>query len=411
MRFWSPTVTPRWLASAVVVLTIMIGAFTLGLEEQGLLTPLFHVGTPPSGAQALNAALVVITIAVWFGETGGVRWPRPVFVAAAGAPVAGLLVRGNLLIAPLFLVLLVGWSAYVDRRRTSLLTLAVALVILVPPAAALKETPGDWIPWVMALGLVWTSCHALASQQRLLVALRAAQADLTNQAAAEERRRIAREVHDVIAHALAVTLLHITGARHILLRDPEQAAAALATAEQLGRQSLADIRRTVGLLAAEPSGGRDAPLPTATDIAQLVRSYTTAGQTVRLTVEGDPSRLSSAAGLGLYRIAQEALTNAAKHAPGAETAIRLTIEEWSAVLRVRNGEGRTGAPSIAIADGPSLGVAGMRERAMLLGGSLLAQPSGRGWLVECRIPVMTVPSDSAYDSADGTVLPDHRAAG
>jgi len=395
MRLWSSPVTPRWLPPVVAALAIAIGALTLGLDQEGLLTLLFHDGARPSGAQLLNAALVLVTVAIWLGETSGVRWPRPVFVAAAGAPVAALLVRGNLLIAPLFLLLLVGWTAYVDSRRASLLTLAAAFVVLVPPAAALKETPGDWIPWVVALGMVWTSSYALASQQRLLVALRAAQSDLAHQAAAEERRRIAREIHDVIAHALAMTLLHVTGARHVLLRDPQQAAAALATAEQLGRQSLADIRRTVGLLASSPSGGRDAPLPDATDIARLVASYAAAGLPVRLIVEGDPSRLSSAAGLGLYRIAQESLTNVVKHAPGAATDVELAIEGRSAALRIRNGQRSDGAPSIATADGAGLGVAGMRERAALLGGSLLAQPSGHGWLVECRIPIMTVQPASA----------------
>jgi signal transduction histidine kinase len=99
--------------------------------------------------------------------------------------------------------------------------------------------------------LIWLLATALATLQRLIVELRAAQADLATQAAAEERRRIAREVHDVIAHTLAVTMLHLTGARHILRRDPERASEALAEAERLGRQSLADIRRTVGLLQTE----------------------------------------------------------------------------------------------------------------------------------------------------------------
>ena len=101
-------------------------------------------------------------------------------------PAAGLLALGNLLIARLFLVLLVAWVAYMDSRRLSLATLAAALAVLLPPMALWKETPGDWIPWVVALGCAWLTAYALASQQRTLIALRAAQANLVRQATAEE---------------------------------------------------------------------------------------------------------------------------------------------------------------------------------------------------------------------------------
>ena len=106
----------------------------------------------------------------------------------------------------------------------------------------------------------------LARQRRLLLALHAAQAELTARALAEDRHRIAREVHDVIAHALTVTMLQLTGARHVLHRDPAAADAALAEAERLGRQSLADIRRTVALLGGAPPTGLEAPMPSLQDL-------------------------------------------------------------------------------------------------------------------------------------------------
>src|SRR6266498_3027999 len=119
-----------------------------------------------------------------------------------------------------------------------------------------------------------------------IVALRAAQADLRARAAAEERHRVAREVHDVIAHALTITLLQITGARHVLFRDPASANAALGEAERLGRQSLADIRRTVGLLGDKQSPGTEAPLPTLEDLPDLVEGFRHAGLAVDLRVHG-----------------------------------------------------------------------------------------------------------------------------
>ncbi|ONF61744.1 sensor histidine kinase, partial [Amycolatopsis keratiniphila] len=120
-----------------------------------------------------------------------------------------------------------------------------------------------------------------------------------------ERQRIAREVHDVVGHSLSITLLHLTGARHALQqdRDVDEAIEALTEAEQVGRAAMADIRRTVGLLADSPSGS--APLPGVEDIATLVERTRSAGLAVRYTQEGDLGRVGASEGLGLYRIVQE----------------------------------------------------------------------------------------------------------
>jgi signal transduction histidine kinase len=123
-----------------------------------------------------------------------------------------------------------------------------------------------------------------------------------------------------------------------------------------------------------------------------VAGYARAGLEVRFTLEGDPRRLSSAAGLGLYRIAQEALTNVAKHAPGAKATVELRIGEAEATLRIVDS-GPAPAPSSprSLAEGENtssgMGVMGMRERAALLGGSLTAGRLGAGWQVECTIPL------------------------
>src|SRR5438445_750161 len=116
--------------------------------------------------------------------------------------------------------------------------------------------------------------------------------------------------------SLAVTMLHLTGARHILRRDPLRAERALAEAERLGRQSLADVRRTVGLLQDPDASGAPtrpvlAPLPTAADMRSLVDEYASAGMDVELTVEGDANDLAAGPSLAVYRIAQEALANVA----------------------------------------------------------------------------------------------------
>src|SRR5436853_615896 len=116
--------------------------------------------------------------------------------------------------------------------------------------------------YVLGIGIAWAWGYAVRQQYHLIVELKAAQAGLAERAAADERQRIAREIHDVVAHSLAVTMLHLTGARLALQHDPAEAAEALAEAERLGRQSLADIRRTVGLLADGGRAGAAPPMPT-----------------------------------------------------------------------------------------------------------------------------------------------------
>ncbi len=197
-----------------------------------------------------------------------------------------------------------------------------------------------------------------------------------------ERQRIAREVHDVVGHSLSITLLHLTGARRALQqdRDVDEAIEALTEAEQVGRAAMADIRRTVGLLADTPSGST--PLPGVEDIATLVERTRVAGLAVRYTQEGDLGRVGASEGLGLYRIVQESLVNVVKHAPGATAEVRLDAGRSGAKLVVSNplpaGVRRTSE------DGS--GLAGMAVRAAQLGAQLSAGPNGRQWVVEVTVP-------------------------
>ncbi|MFD5096124.1 sensor histidine kinase [Amycolatopsis thailandensis] len=197
-----------------------------------------------------------------------------------------------------------------------------------------------------------------------------------------ERQRIAREVHDVVGHSLSITLLHLTGARHALQqdRDVDEAIEALTEAEQVGRAAMADIRRTVGLLADTPSGS--APLPGVEDIATLVERTRVAGLAVRYTQEGDLGRVGASEGLGLYRIVQESLVNVVKHAPGANAEVRLDAGRSGVRLIVSNT--LAGAARGTAEDGS--GLAGMAVRAAQLGADLSAGPQGRQWIVQVTVP-------------------------
>ena len=200
-------------------------------------------------------------------------------------------------------------------------------------------------------------------------------------AATNERQRIAREVHDVIAHSLTVTMLHLTAARLAVGRgDSAAATEALEEAEKAGRTSLSEIRNTVGLLRIDGSEPDNAPLPAAADVPALVEGYRAAGVDVSLDLQGDLGDVEPAAGLALYRIVQESLTNAGRHAPGAHTTVHI---ELGPPLKV-DVQTKGGAPSIE--RGSGMGLAGMAERAAALGGLFEAGQSGNGWRVAATLP-------------------------
>jgi signal transduction histidine kinase len=255
---------------------------------------------------------------------------------------------------------------------------------------------------VLGPGVVGFSVHAillevgfvvgamLLWQMRALVAERQRREATWQQATTAERERIAREIHDLVAHSLSVTLLHITGARHAL-RDVVtgaasaddavgEADAALADAEQVGRRAMSDIRRTVSAMA-DGAGTRQA-LPGAADIAALVREVDQAGLRVEYDERGDLTQLADATGLGLYRIAQESLANVAKHAPGSTARVALSVSRGSARLVVRNELNGVRARRT---DGLGSGLAGMHARAAQLGASLTAGQDGDDWLVDVRL--------------------------
>ncbi|MCW2783611.1 MAG: Signal transduction histidine kinase [Marmoricola sp.] len=228
--------------------------------------------------------------------------------------------------------------------------------------------------------------YMLLWQMRALAAERAARAGEHARATLAERERIAREIHDLVAHSLSVTLLQITGARHAL-RDLDgdgsvvaEVDAGLADAEQVGRQAMADIRQTVSTLTDGPAVTQ--ALPGGGDIGALVAQMERAGLAVEYVESGDPHRLAKATGLGLYRIAQESLANIAKHAPTSTARVQFSVTSRRAWLTVRNA-----LPEGAATDGSGSGLAGMTARADQLGATLAADVVDGDWLVDLRVPL------------------------
>jgi signal transduction histidine kinase len=331
----------------------------------------------------LGRVALLAVVGIGFGvELAWGRWPRWAFALSVAAPIAWLTFTDNGSVAALLLLLMVGWTVYSGAGRDGAAAAALAIVAIL--GYVHFDTPDRWLPWIAGITATWLMMRLFVVQQSLLRQLRAAQSDLERNAVAAERRRIAGEIHDVAAHGLALTVLHLTGLRMQVQRrggDPA-IVEALAEAERLGRQSLDDIRRTVGLLRDAPAGVAP-PQPGAADIAQLVAEYRARGLEVGLEVRGEPADVAPAAGLALYRIVQESLANVVKHAPGAGAHVRLELN-GSARLSIRNALTVTPTANGQADTGHGLG--GMRERAHVLGGRLEAGPADGAWLVDCVIP-------------------------
>ncbi|WP_020662168.1 histidine kinase [Amycolatopsis benzoatilytica] len=281
--------------------------------------------------------------------------------------------------APVPLFVLAGELSSIASARMALAGAAGAVGLLSVTAATVGLV--GYPVYVLGVLVGFAAGFMLRWYVRALDAERGKQEAVREQAMLGERQRIAREVHDVVAHSLSITLLHVTGARHGLStdRDIDEAVAALTEAERVGRAAMADIRRTVGLLSKDSSGTR--PLPGAGDVAVLVSETCAAGLAVDYELEGDVTAVGSAVGLGLYRIVQESLANVVKHAPSTKALVHLTIEAAEAHLTVRNGH--DGGP---LNPGGS-GLAGMTARAEQLGARLTAGPEDGAWVVDVTVPL------------------------
>ena len=231
--------------------------------------------------------------------------------------------------------------------------------------------------------LLEDSARQLAHEQRTVAEL----------SAARERARIARELHDIVANNVSVIVAQAGAARRAASGADGRAVSTLRTIETLGRETLRDMRRLVGVLhttAGEESVARR--LPRLHDLSALAATVTAAGTPVDLTVTGTPRELPTVVELNAYRIVQESLTNAMKHAP--RSRVEVTVDYQSALLRLRIRDFGQHAPDPG---SPGSGLVGMRQRVVLLGGTLEAGPlSGGGFCVDARVPLTA--GDSGGDA-------------
>lgn len=209
-------------------------------------------------------------------------------------------------------------------------------------------------------------------------------ATAAERATAEERARIARELHDVVAHSVSVMVVQASGVRRLLREEQQREREALLSVEQIGRQALTEMRRMLGVMrSGEDVPAALAPQPGLQHLDRLIAQVEEAGLPVTLRIEGDRPDLSPGIDLSAYRIVQEGLTNALKHAKGAHAEVVVRYIDSSVQLEI--ADDGPGSPN---GDGKGHGLVGMRERVALYGGTIDAGPrAGGGFILRAQLPV------------------------
>jgi signal transduction histidine kinase len=351
------------------------------------------------GLAPLAFGLVLVAAYPW------VRWivrgddgPTWIFVAVSLAPIAALgigqwfvdaISLGSdaaypLLAFPSLLLVVLG-VAYAPDRMAVGIAVAAYVAFTLPLLAAWTGGRDLDLMGVVAwnVGFVFgiVAGYAVRLSHSANIAVTEAREALAWQAMAEERRRVARDVHDVVAHTLAITMLHITAARMAVRRsDPAEAEEALEEAERHGRASLTDIRHIVRLLRADDSSALDAAQPGLADVEALINGFRAAGLPVELSLAADDRFLAPTAESAVYRVLQEALTNAARHGNGLAT-VDLRVTDSKISLHVDNPVDQH-VPRRT----PGSGLLGMRERIAAAGGMIEAGTQNGHWIVRAVVP-------------------------
>ncbi len=248
---------------------------------------------------------------------------------------------------------------------------------------------GELTAAAVGFGLVVTSMTWYIGTRVRMRAEQAAQREReqaanADRAVAEERTRIARELHDVVAHRVSLMTVQAGAAKTVAGDDPQAALAAMEAVEHAGREALEELRHLLGVLRPKADDGSLGPQPGLADVARLVDQFREAGLDVSLTMSDVPTDLPARVDLSAYRIVQEALTNVLKHAgPGARSEVRISLDNEAIAIEVTDdGHAATSLP------GSGHGIMGMRERAVLLDGRLTAgHLQDGGFRVVARLPI------------------------
>ena len=351
----------------------------------------------PLAVDSAVAAVLTLTAAYdwWYSHDPGWRLPLQVLialtvaarrrqplvafavaVAAALALLASPGAEGN---AAIIL------DAYAIGRFTPSRWWALAVMVAVGitlQGAGVADEP----TYVLAMAVAWLVGDTIRSRLDGQLAAQRERAAAVR-ATADERSRIARELHDVVAHSVSVMVVQAEGAKNVIERAPALAAEAVANIADTGREALSELRRLLAVLGSEGDNAALEPAPGTDSIAGLVERLRGAGQPVDLRFEGEPRAIPAGLGLTVFRVVQEGLTNAMRYAAGAPTEV---LVRYGAPLHVEvvNGRPEAGAPS---SPGSGRGLLGLHERVALHGGQLTASPTKLGgFALVAEIPARVV---------------------
>jgi len=370
----------------------------------GFLTTAFYV-RPRGGGMAPAPLIVCLILFACAPVAFRRRWPVPV-LAVVTAAITWLTVLETPMVVTLSawpLSVMLGLAGYMVAarvpRRSSIHALVWAEAVLAVAVLVVwrgGQSPGTpVVQSILPLAAAWFVGDGVSARQAYVAGLaeqqRIAEAERARQATRQERVRIAREVHDVVAHSLTVITVQAGLGRRLLASRPEQAGAALESIEAIGRTAQDELRLVLGLLRDDDTQRAElAPAPGLADLAELAETVRAAGTPVELRTSGTDRRLSPALELSVYRIIQEALTNVVKHAPGAHARVDCAVCAREVRIEVADDGARTRRQ--AVQPGSQHGIVGMRERAGAFGGSLVADKvPGHGFRVIARIPLTDGP--------------------
>lgn len=339
--------------------------------------------------------ITILTLAIPLPLLYRKRLPivAPLVIYAATAAYAIIAPHAfNNVFVPFVAVLLTSWilgSGATGRR--ALVGLAALVAWDATISVQLQDSWGsNFVFILLVFGGSWFAGFLIGQRSRQAGELRerAERAErererLTTEAVAEERARIARELHDVVAHSVSVMVVQAAGVRRLLRGDQEREREALLVVERIGREALTEMRRMLGVMRTEEQGATRTPQPSLEHLERLIERVSQAGLAVDLKVEGEPRPLPAGIDLSAYRIVQEGLTNALKHGTKAPAHVFVRYSELELELEVVDD-----SPAASTMSDDGQGLAGMRERVAVYGGAFEAGPRPEGgFRVHATLPL------------------------
>lgn len=371
-----------------MLVTALLGAMAIGFSAGAIAIMIASMHVNGNLAALLGLAQAAPL-------AGAVRWPLGSWRIMALGMVAGNLSIGSTggiwpwpVTTWLAMVVVLFQVGVCCERRTAAGAGMITAMVVVLPAVPVSRMP-FWFALILCgiIAFVLIFADALsgryAAEARLAEQAALHERDRARQAVLEERARIARELHDVVAHHMSVIVLQAEAAPYKIHDLPEAALGKFGLIRDAAREALAETRRVVGLLREEDETAERLPQPGLDRLDELVERARHAGLDVDAGVDGMPRRLSAGVDLSAFRIVQEALSNACRYAPGSRVRVRVRYGARALTVLVSdNGS----AGEVASEPGGGHGLVGVRERVTMLGGTLTAGPSGNGFSVAAELP-------------------------